>query len=395
MLQNILKSFWMAGFECADHLNAEGNRVDMLAITGHLDNVAEDYERLHSVNIITVREGICWSQVEKRPYEYDFTVVKSMLKAGETANIQQIWDICHFGFPDDLHPLHPLFTPRFVSLCVAFAKFYTAQRPGRELIVTPINEVSFLSWLSGEVGNTTPYCKNNGWNVKYALMRAYIQGIRAMKAISPQIRILTTEPIVNIVPPLNASQEEVLQAHRVNEEQYQTLDMLMGTICPELGGSSDLVDVLGFNFYYNNQWVLGFEEFLPWLNESNDPRWRPLSDLIADAHARYNKPIVLSETSHPGEHRANWIEFITGETLKVLKSGIPFWGICLYPIIDRPDWDNLKYWHHSGLWDQQLPDNTLNLRILDEPYAQSLKRCQGIINNVLRQQTQSFCNILR
>lgn len=376
----------MAGYECADHLNAEGNRIDMLAITDHLNKLGEDYESLHSFNIATVREGIRWSQVEKHPYEYDFSVVKYILKAGENANIQQIWDICHFGFPDDLHPLHPHFTPRFVSLCLAFVKFYKAQCPGQELIVTPINEVSFLSWLSGEVGGTTPYCKNNGWNVKYALMKAYIEGIRAMKDIHPQIKILATEPIVNIVPPVNASQSELEQAYKVNEEQYQTLDMLVGAICPELGGSPDLVDVLGFNFYYNNQWVLGFQEFLPWLNENNDPRWRPLSDLLADAYARYKIPMVLSETSHPGEHRANWIEFVTAETLKVLKSGIPFWGICLYPIIDRPDWDDLEYWHHSGLWDQQLPHNKLNLRILDELYAQSLIRSQEAIRNVLCQE---------
>lgn len=376
----------MGGFECADHLNAEGNRVDMLEITDHLNQLKEDYELLKIFGITTVREGIRWSQVEKRPYEYDFTVVKFMLKAGEVANIQQIWDMCHFGFADDLHPLHPHFTPRFVSLCVAFVKFYVAQYPGRELVVTPINEVSFLSWLSGEVGSTTPYCKNNGWNVKYALVKAYIEGIRAMKAICPQIKILSTEPIVSIVPTLEASQCEMEQAHKLNEEQYQTLDMLMGTMCPELGGSPDLVDVLGFNYYYNNQWVLGFNEFLPWVNENNDPRWRPLSDLIADAYARYKMPIVLSETSHPGEHRGNWIEFITAEILKVLQSGIPFWGICLYPIIDRPDWDNLEYWHHSGLWDQQLPDDKLNLRILNEQYAQSLRRSQESIYNGLCQE---------
>ncbi|RRA97354.1 amine oxidase, partial [Larkinella rosea] len=34
---NPFRSYWMAGYECTDKLNAWGNRVDFLQITGHLD----------------------------------------------------------------------------------------------------------------------------------------------------------------------------------------------------------------------------------------------------------------------------------------------------------------------------------------------------------------------
>ena len=378
---NPVKSFWMGGFECTDQLNSSGERVNMLNITHHLVKLKEDYELLLSFGIKTVREGICWSQVEKSPYVYDFSTVKMMLKQGRQSGIQQIWDICHFGFPDDLSPLHPHFSRRFASLCSAFSKFYYAECAGEQLIVTPINEVSFLSWLGGEVGATTPYSTGNGWRVKYALMKAYIQGIYAMKAVNPDICILTTEPLVNIVPPLFATDDEIELAAKMHIEQYQSLDILTGSICPELGGSPELIDILGFNFYYNNQWVLGFTDFLPWLNEIEDPRWRPFSDLIHEAYNRYDKPIILTETSHPGEDRPLWIKFITDESIKILHKNIPFWGICLYPIIDRPDWDNLNYWHHSGLWDQQLAHDNFSLRILNEPYADALKAAQRLLEN--------------
>ena len=124
-------------------------------------------------------------------------------------------------------------------------------------------------------------------------MRAYIQGIYAMKAIDPTIRILTTEPIVNIVPPLFATEEVIEQAAAADEEQFQSLDILAGYICPELGGSPELLDLLGFNYYYNNQWVLGFKEFLPWVNDDEDPRWHPLSKLLINAYKRYGKPMIL------------------------------------------------------------------------------------------------------
>jgi hypothetical protein len=371
----------MGGFECSDQLNAWGNRLDLLTTTHHLAKLKEDYELLLQQNIRTVREGIRWSYVEQTPYNYDFSTVKLMIKQGQLSGIQQIWDICHFGFPDDLSPLHPHFSNRFTAVCAAFVKFHKKEFPEIPLIVTPINEVSFISWLGGEDGKTTPYTTGNGWQVKYALMKAYIQGIYAMKAIDPDILILTTEPIVNMVPGQLATEEEELYALKVHEEQYQAMDILCGYMCPELGGSPDLIDILGFNYYYNNQWVVGFKEFLPWVNENNDPRWKPLSELITDAYKRYDKPVILSETSHSGEDRALWLSFITDECIKILEAGIPFWGICLYPIIDRPDWDDLTNWHHSGLWDQQIGGNNFSLRILNEPYAAALASSQAMINN--------------
>ncbi len=54
------------------------------------------------------------------------------------------------------------------------------------------------------------------------------------------------------------------------------------------------------------------------------------------------------------------------------------WGICLYPVLDRPDWDHLTPWHKSGLWDADL-STTPPGRILHEPYAQALLRAQADI----------------
>ena len=207
-------------------------------------------------------------------------------------------------------------------------------------------------------------------------MRAYIQGIYAMKAVNPEIRIMTTEPLVNMVAPLNATGEEILHAAKLNEDQYQAADMLAGYICPELGGSPELLDILGFNFYYNNQWVTDFNEFLPWANLEPDPRWRPLSDLLSDAFKRYNKPVVLSETSHPGEDRGKWITFISGQCTNAIAAGVPLYGVCLYPIIDRPDWDNLNHWHHSGLWDNLTLQSGAYPREIYQPYADALINAQ-------------------
>src|SRR6478735_4771836 len=366
-------SFWMAGFECTDKLNAYGNRVDFLDITGHLDLLDEDYQRLQDFNMSTVREGIRWSKVEIKPYMYDWSVVYKMVKAAKRNNIQQVWDLCHFGFPDDLSPLHPMFAKRFAALCRAFVEFYRSVNADDTLIITPINEVSFISWLGGDACGTTPYCKGYGWEVKYALMKAYIEGIEAIKQIDPSALILTSEPLVNMVPPLGATAEEIEVAKTQHEHQFQVLDILSGRICPELRGRPEYVDMIGVNYYYNNQWICNTGNFLIWKDDSADVRWRPLRSLIAEVYSRYNKPIVVTETSHPKEDRGLWVDMIAEECASVLMSDIPLLGICIYPIIDRPDWDNLVTWHHSGLWGIEQEKHE---RILYTPMAKALLRAQ-------------------
>ncbi len=379
---NPFNTFWMAGFECTDKLNAFGNRVDFLQTTGHLDLIDEDYKRLHDFNIATVREGIRWSQVERRPYVYDWSAVATMIKAGKSNNIQQVWDLCHFGFPDDLTPLHPMFARRFAALCKSFVRFYRCLSPKDTLIIIPINEVGFISWLGGEVCGTTPYCKGYGWEVKYNLMRAYIEGIEAIKETDASVRILTSEPLTNIVAQFYATPEQKADAILKHEYQFQVTDILCGRMCPELRGKPEYIDMIGLNYYYNNQWVCDTLESLIWKNDPLDERWKPLNNLITEVYHRYHKSIVITETSHPEEDRALWINMIAEECASVLTNNIPLFGVCIYPIIDRPDWDDLITWHHSGLWDIAVEKKSLE-RILYHPMAEALKSAQKAIKGIL------------
>ncbi len=376
----------MAGFECTDKLNAFGHRVDFLPLTGHLELLDQDYRAIRQHEMHTVREGIRWSQVERRPYEYDWSTVQVLLDAGRRHGIQQVWDLCHFGYPDDLTPLHPLFARRFAALCRAFVDFYRQQLPDGVLIITPINEVSFISWLGGDVRGTTPYTQGQGWEVKKALMRAYIEGVAALREADPGIRILTTEPLIRVVPRPGAGPAEVRRARESDRNQFQSVDMLAGRLCPELGGRPEYLDLLGFNYYFNNQWQLEPHQMLRWANDDHDPRFRPLSALLQDAYRRYGRPVVLTETSHPGEDRPYWIEMVAKESVKALRAGVPLLGVCLYPIIDRPDWDHLTPWHRSGFWDADPTHPQPGLtRLLHGPSAEALAEAQALTTRELVQ----------
>ena len=105
--------------------------------------------------------------------------------------------------------------------------------------------------------------------------------------------------------------------------------------------------------------------------------------MMGHVYRRYNIPLILSETSHPGEHRPNWITSVSEECVTLIKQEIPLYGVCLYPIVSRPDWDNLDIWHHAGLWDIDSTGTDLT-RTPNPEYAAALEHCFQLIADAHR-----------
>lgn len=366
----IFNTFFMGGYECADHINRSGRRINLLKETQHDVRVAEDYEMLSSIGIKTVREGISWSNVETSPGSFDFSEVYNRMQAAEEFGIQQIWDLIHFGYPDGIYPTHPCFCERFAALCHAFAVFCT-EYSSQELYVVPINEISFLSWHSGDVRGTVPFAVNSGWDIKYHLCKAAITGIKALKEVDPDCIIILVEPLIKIHGNLQQHSEHL---HEVNEHQFQAMDIIAGRMCPELGGSEEFLDILGFNYYWNCQWNID-DAPLDWPETLK--RRTPLADLLQKAYKRYEKPIFISETGHFGSGRVQWIEEITAECLIAKERGVDLNGICIYPVTDRPDWDDLSSFSNCGIWDLDINGN----RLPNIPYINALEKAQTQFTN--------------
>jgi hypothetical protein len=89
--------------------------------------------------------------------------------------------------------------------------------------------------------------------------------------------------------------------------------------------------------------------------------------------------MILSETSHFGAGRGRWIREVADEVRRAQEMGVPMEGICIYPIIDRPDWDDPNHWHNSGLWDLRAGDGDRLERVLCEEYADELRRAQAML----------------
>ncbi|HEX2864830.1 MAG TPA: hypothetical protein VHN99_09710, partial [Deinococcales bacterium] len=95
---------------------------------------------------------------------------------------------------------------------------------------------------------------------------------------------------------------------------------------------------IGVNHYPGNQWQLEGPRLEP-----GDDGYRPLRGLLADAWERYGKPIVVTETGAEAERRAPWLRYATREVEAARAAGVPVQGLCLYPILDHPGWDDGRH----------------------------------------------------
>ena len=368
----LFDSFFLAGFESACHINQAGLRLDMLALTQHNVQVASDYELLRKFNIRTVRDGTCWPLIE-RGGTFDFSSLLPMLEAARQHDMQVIWNVFHYGCPDDLDVFSPQFVDRFTRYCMALARFIDDQTD-RVPFYTPINEISFLAWAAGHVGYIHPFEVKRGWELKCHLIRAAIAGIESIWQVNPKARIVQVEPLIHVVSP-KGQPELAEKAAAQHASQFEAWDMMTGRMAPELGGQPKYLDIMGLNYYHSNQWEYP-DMRLRWEDDPRDERWVPLHRLLSEMYERYQRPLFLGETSHFGAGRGLWLKEIYQEVKTAIANGVPVEGVTIYPIIDRPDWDDITHWHNSGLWDL-IPDEHGTLqRVLNEDYAAVFRQIQ-------------------
>lgn len=366
---HLFPSFFGAGFECSTLRLRERPRLDLLATTGHDRFLRQDYTRLLEYGMRTVREGIRWHLIEPFPGRYDFSSAIKVMRASEEMGIQIIWDLMHFGYPDDIDVFSTQFVERYANYAGEFARV-VSNESNMPIFVTPINEISFFASHGGQVGFMYPFGINCGAELKAQLVLATIHGLEAIRDIVPA-RSVITEPIFNAVPG-SADPDASQQARAYSDARYEAWDMLEGRLHPELGGAPKYLDIVGVNYYPWNQWVyIGEGDAGPRLAR-DDPRYISLTALLQAVYDRYQRPMLISETSAEDEARADWLAYVGAQTRAAMQQGVPLEGICLYPIVNFHAWEDGRA-AQNGLWG--YPDNQGNREIY-EPMARELQNQQ-------------------
>src|SRR5829696_1472770 len=332
----LFQSWFMGGFECSTHRRRDGRRLDLLASTRHDVNAAADYRMLAEHGIRTVRDGLRWRLIETSPGSYDWSSFLPMLRAARETGTQVIWDLAHWGWPEDLNIWSPAFIGRFARFAGAAAQVVRDETDEAPIYV-PVNEISFWSWAGGSLGFIGPLARERGDELKAILVQAAIAAIEAVRRVEPRARIAHAEPTINVVP-RSQDWQDIQAARSYSNAQFEALDLLSGRLRPELGGRPEYVDVVGLNYYLHNQWIDGD---LP--VSLDHPRYRPFRNLLGAFYERYRRPMFVAETGIEGGSRPAWLRMIGHEVAAARQAGVPVQGICFYPILDYPGWEDERH----------------------------------------------------
>jgi hypothetical protein len=356
-------SFLQAGFESSTHKRRDGKRLDLVHSTGHDRFAAKDYLRVQDFGIRSVRESARWHLIEGQRGRFDFASLAGMLDAAASTNTEVILDLLHFGWPEFYDPFTDTFAERFAEFVNATAIFLR-HRGAPIRYVAAVNEISYLAWAGGEEGSIEPCAKNRGPELKRSLVRSAALASRVLLDELPAVRLVAPEPVIHVVAnPLFEGDEVAAAAFR--RAQFEAWDMLSGRTVPELGGRPEYLDILGVNFYEHNQWVREGERL-----SRQENRYRPFREMLSEVWERYRRPLFVSETGTEDERRADWFDYICNEVAASMASGVPVKGICLYPILNHPGWEDDRRCC-NGLLD--YPDESGN-REVHVPLAEAISR---------------------
>jgi beta-glucosidase/6-phospho-beta-glucosidase/beta-galactosidase len=377
----IFPTFFLSGFECSTFLWKEVGRRDLCDETRHRQHADEDYAMLRPLGIAVAREGIPWPLVD-RGGEYDFSPIEPFLAAQRRHSILPIWDLCHYGYPDDLDPWRDDFAPRFAAYARAAAAHVLERQPHGPYFFTPMNEITFFGYMAGEWAWAAPFGKDRDTRrrLTLAMCAADIAGVKAIREVIPEARMVHIDPLISVVPPRD--RPDFAEAARIEscDDAYFAFDVISGARNPELGGSPETLDIAGFNNY-----SFGQMEYRPEgphaALEPGDPRIRPLCDLIEEGWKRYRRPVIVAETSGMEGGRDDWLNDVVGESLAAVNRGVDLHGICMFPAVDMPDWHTGK-WLNNGIADvERLPSGAL-MRKPFIPYVEALHAWQRRLNRV-------------
>jgi len=335
-MSRLFRSFFVGGFECSSHRRRDGVRLDLVHSTGHARWPGEDFSALAACGIRTVRSGLRWHLIEPRPGVYDWGSFLPMLRAARQQNTQVIWDLCHYGYPDELDIWRPQFVERFARFSKAVAQVVRDEGETAPFY-SPINEMSFWSWAGGDVGYFNPGAERRGMELKHQLVRASIAAIEAIREVEPRARFVQADPLIHVMPATRRI-DEIEAAENYRLAQFEAWDLLSGRQWPGLGGRADYLDILGANFYPHNQWIFNGPRVM-----RGEHEYRPFYGMLKELHARYGRPILISETGAEDDQRLPWFHYVTDQVKKAMRAGVPVEGICWYPILDYPGWDDGRY----------------------------------------------------
>ncbi|HEX8232165.1 MAG TPA: hypothetical protein VF559_02300 [Caulobacteraceae bacterium] len=386
--ESIFPTFFLSGFECSTFIWKDQGRRNLVEETRHREHADWDYGFLASLGIAVAREGIPWPLVDQGGGRYDFSYIDPFIEAMNRHKVLPVWDLCHYGYPDRCDPFGEDFADCFEAYARAAAEYVLPKVRGPHFF-TPMNEITFFGFMGGEWAWSAPFgtTRESNHALRRACCAADLRAVHAIRELDPEARMIHIDPLVNIVAPGDRPDLRETCRHETFEDTFYAWDILAGMKHPELGGSPEALDILGVNCYSFGQMEYrehGPHQSLP----PDDPRILPLGVLLKYAHDRYERPMIIAESSGLEDGREDWLRDVTTEALAAVRQGLDLHGVCLFPAVDMPDWHNGK-WVNNGIAD--IDDSTPEFRRLPvQAYVDELRRWQKLFGRVTELDADPF-----
>jgi beta-glucosidase/6-phospho-beta-glucosidase/beta-galactosidase len=370
---------WATGIEDTfiAHTRPGFRALDKYHLTQHYSLWQSDFDLVAQTGVQAVRWGIPWHRVQPKPNQWDWRWTDEALEyLVNVKRITPILDLMHYGTPLWLD--NSFINARYPMLVAEYARAVAERYKSLVRYYTPLNEPIVNADWCGHKGVWPPYLKGDDGFVKMllALAKGIVFTVRALEVEQPEMITVQVEALWRFW-----SQDESLQAliARHDAKQYICFDLCTGRVDDRhplydyliLHGTTEddlrwfrdhavRFDIFGANFY---PWAYGEQVRKKDGSRRRLPRrtnGAAIAGLIADTYARYQMPIMVTETSAKGDHlrRARWMDETIGAVRALRQQGIPVVGYTWFPMFTMFDWEYrtgrrplVDYTLHLGLYE--------------------------------------------
>jgi hypothetical protein len=306
-------------------------RQDEVDLIRHDEFLEVDYRLMVQAGCLGIRDAARWYLSHLAAGVFDWSWLDRVVAAADKHNLKLYLDLWHYGYPDWLNILSADAPAHFAEFARSIAQRY----PMLEYYCV-CNEPSLFVELAGRQGQWSPFLhEEEPFAFRRQISRMIIEASKAILEIKPDAALIIPEP---------------WHATDSNPERDQAavLDTIMGLRDPELGGSSDLVTIIGLNHY-------------------RDSTLPPFHRLLLNAQKRWpDKSLWVTETSGPptGWQQAEWFWWMLAETRLARASGAQIDVFTWAPAISMYDWVDETLQLHNGIWildeqGQRLPNGKM------------------------------------
>ena len=218
-----------------------------------------------------------------------------MVRAAREAGVQVIWDLCHYGWPDGFDLFRPEFVDRFADYAGAVARLVAAETDEPPLVHAHQRDL-FLGLGRRRRRLTSirvpPGAASSSRRSSSARGLAALDAVWSADSAGPHsstaIRRSTSWRI-------RKRPSGRPRRRRAGGTSSRPGTCWPGSLWPQLGGDERYLDILGINYYPNNQWILDGPTI-----RRDESLYRPFREILREVWERYGRPLVVAETGARG-----------------------------------------------------------------------------------------------